>query len=382
VCGFSGSGKTTMLEAAIPHLIARGLAVAIVKHDSHGFLVDKEGKDSDRFFRAGATVSLRGPTEQFTRRNAGSALTLEETLSDLARDHDLVLVEGHKDTPLPKLWVGNAETSAPPEHVTDVQGTLLWDSDRLTLFLDFIDNWLPAIWQSCPLFGGLLIGGKSSRMGTPKQLVPFGSSMLGEIAANALMEGLNGAERRRNVNTLGPNVAILGAGADPDTLQHLRRLIDAPELAGPVAGLLAAHRWAPRTAWILAACDHPWLSAADVRWLISKRRPGTWAIIPRQGDNHPCPTLALYEPQALNVLERSILTLGADNTRIANLFDHPRTLMPACSSRGLISVNTVQELIAQEELYKEESLGRTSVQGVGPHLSTSVLTVGNEETRQ
>ena len=122
VCGFSGSGKTTLIEAAIPHLIARGLAVAAVKHDSHGFAVDKEGKDSERLFRAGATVALRGPGEQFLRRNASSTLTLEATLSDLARDHDLLLVEGHKDTPLPKLWVGNAEASAPPEHVTDVQG--------------------------------------------------------------------------------------------------------------------------------------------------------------------------------------------------------------------------------------------------------------------
>jgi hypothetical protein len=82
VCGFSGSGKTTLLEAAIPHLIARGLAVAAIKHDSHGFVVDKEGKDSDRLFRAGATVALRGPGEQFLRRGFSSVLTLEATLSD------------------------------------------------------------------------------------------------------------------------------------------------------------------------------------------------------------------------------------------------------------------------------------------------------------
>ena len=174
VCGFSGSGKTTLLEAAIPHLIARGLAVAAIKHDSHGFVVDKEGKDSERLFRAGATVALRGPAEQFLRRGASSALTLEATLADLARDHDLLLVEGHKDTPLPKLWVGNAEMSFPPEHVTDVQEILPWDSDRLTALLKFIDKWLPKVWASRPLYAGLLVGGKSSRMGRPKQLLSFG----------------------------------------------------------------------------------------------------------------------------------------------------------------------------------------------------------------
>src|ERR1700694_4988704 len=92
VCGYSGSGKTTLLEAAIPRLVERGLAVAVVKHDAHRFEVDRPGKDSDRLFRAGATVVLRGAEEQFERR--AEPLTLEGTLERLARDHDLLLVEG------------------------------------------------------------------------------------------------------------------------------------------------------------------------------------------------------------------------------------------------------------------------------------------------
>ena len=64
-------------------LVGRGLSVAVVKHDAHGFEVDKPGKDSDRLFRAGATISLRGPHQQFERRGAGAALTLESTLARL-----------------------------------------------------------------------------------------------------------------------------------------------------------------------------------------------------------------------------------------------------------------------------------------------------------
>jgi molybdenum cofactor guanylyltransferase len=353
VCGFSGSGKTTLLEAAIPHLITRGLAVAAIKHDSHGFVVDKEGKDSERLFRAGATVALRGPTEQFLRRGASSALTLEATLSDLARDHDLLLVEGHKDTPLPKLWVGNAKTSSPPEQVTGIQEILPWNSDRLKIFLDYVDNWLPGMWASRPIFAGLLVGGKSSRMGRPKQLVEFGASTLGEVVAHALSDGLSQEQARGHLGptaSLNANVVILGAGPVPDDLQQLRRLSDVPGLAGPVAGLLAAHRWAPFATWVLSACDHPWLSSADIRWLIQQRRPGTWAVLPRQSDNHPCPTLALYEPQALTVLERSLLVHGPGHVRIAELFDHPRTLIASHITRGLENVNTPQELLAQAEL--------------------------------
>jgi molybdopterin-guanine dinucleotide biosynthesis protein A len=362
LCGFSGSGKTTLLEAAIPHLIARGLSVAAIKHDSHGFVVDKEGKDSDRLFRAGATVALRGPEEQFLRRGASSALTLQATLSDLARDHDLLLVEGHKDTPLPKLWIGNAETSSPPEHVTGIKEILPWDSDRLKIFLDFVDKWTPNAWCARPLFAGLLVGGKSSRMGSPKQLVRFGSSTLGEIAAHALSEAL-GEPRTGGADSPSPNVVVLGAGSVPAALQCLLRLPDVPELGGPIAGLLAAHRWMPQAAWLLAACDHPWLTSADIRWLINQRRPGVWAILPRQPDDHPCPTLALYEPQSLTVLERSLLVRGPADVRIAELFNHRHSLISSHFTRGLVNVNTPQELMAEVELVEPErrsTRGRTS----------------------
>ncbi len=141
VCGFSGSGKTTLLESAIPRLVERGLAVAIVKHDAHGFEVDRPGKDSDRFFRAGATVTLSGGQQQFERRGVGAMLSLEAVLARLGRDHDLLLVEGHKDTPLPKFWLGSAERlNSPendaPENVTNIVATLAWNSPRLNTFME------------------------------------------------------------------------------------------------------------------------------------------------------------------------------------------------------------------------------------------------------
>jgi len=345
VCGFSGSGKTTLIESAIPHLIERGLSVAVVKHDAHGFMVDKPGKDSDRFFRAGATVALRGPGEQFFRRGAAQLLTLEAILADLARDHDLLLVEGHKDTPLPKLWVGNAEGSTPPDQVTQVQQILPWDSDRLTRLLALIDHWLPDAWCQRPLYAGLLVGGKSSRMGRPKQMLNFGGSTLGEIAAHALSNGIRETDAE-GAAPLNSNLVILGAGALPETLQSLIRLPDAPGLAGPLAGLLAAHRWAPRAAWVLAACDHPWLSSAEIRGLVMQRRPSAWTILSRQSDDHPCPTLALYEPQALTVLERSFVSRGAEKVRMAELFDHPHTVLAKQFTRSTINVNTPDDFAA------------------------------------
>lgn len=347
VCGFSGSGKTTLLEAAIPRLVARGLAVAVVKHDAHGFKVDQPGKDSERLFRAGATVALRGTDEQFHRRSGAAMLALETTLALFGRDHDLLLVEGHKQTPLPKLWIGTDGEPSPPSYATDVRAFLPWDSDRLTALLDFVDQWFPVAWRSRLLLGGLLVGGASSRMGRPKQLIEFGGATLAENAVRALSAGVGPTLSRQHAEaSAAERVLLLGAGKVAESLSGLSRLPDPPGLAGPLAGLIAAHRWAPYAAWMAAACDHPTLAPEHVAWLREQRRPGVWAVIPRQADGQPCPTLALYEPQSLETLEALVVT-QARAPRMAALLESPRTLSPEVPpelAAGWQNVNTPQEL--------------------------------------
>lgn len=349
VCGFSGSGKTTLLEAAIPRLVERGLAVAVVKHDAHGFEVDRPGKDSDRLFRAGATVTLRGEQQQFERRGSTAMLSLEATLARLGRDHDLLLVEGHKDTPLPKLWLGSAGAlDAPPDvphmdapkNVANIVGALAWNGPRLAAFMEYIDHWLPAAWNARPLYRGLLMGGTSSRMGLPKQILPFGGRALGEIAAEALAAGRGDSK-----------VVALGQGALPEALKTLVQLPDSPGFSGPGAGLVAAHRWAPEATWIVAACDHPWLRAAHIEWLAAQRQPGRWAVIPAQPDGHLSPTLAIYEPQALEFLERQMEADRGHDVRPLALLRSPHTLVlapPAELADGWKNVNTREELRAEE----------------------------------
>lgn len=341
VCGFSGSGKTTLLEASIARLIERGLSIAVIKHDAHGVAIDTPGKDSDRLFRAGATVTLRGPDQQFQRRNVASSLSLTVTLSDMARDHDLLLVEGHKDTPLPKFWLQHPAQIAIPESVTNVVASLSWDSNRLETFLAYIDKWLPRSWCERPLYGGILIGGKSSRMGSPKQLLRLAGNTLGNVVTTAL----------RSCSAIS-SVVALGAGTLPESPDRFVRLPDAPGFVGPCAGLIAAHRWDPGAAWIVAACDHPWLRTEDIHWLASLRRPGTWAVIPRQEDGHPCPTLALYEPQGLAALERHAMEDPQRMGRMAALIDHPRTLLidpPRERARAWRNLNTPDEFKAAEQ---------------------------------
>ncbi|MHB0868022.1 MAG: molybdopterin-guanine dinucleotide biosynthesis protein B [Chloroflexota bacterium] len=98
VVGRSDSGKTTFLEKLIPALKSRGLRVAVVKHDSHGFEMDRPGKDTWRLRQAGAdAVMISAPAQMaLIRSGLERELSLDE-LADLVGDAvDLVLTEGYK----------------------------------------------------------------------------------------------------------------------------------------------------------------------------------------------------------------------------------------------------------------------------------------------
>ncbi len=287
ICGFSGAGKTTLLEALIPRLLQRGLRVAVIKHDAHGLEVDRPGKDSARLFAAGADVQVSGPEQGFSRRHQPGIL--HTRLNTLLGDHDLVLVEGHKQIALPKLWLLGPGEAEAPDAVPAVLKVLPRDSARAEAAWQFVERWLAEAWLAPPLLGGLLIGGASSRMGQPKQLV--------SVDGVALVERVHSALRAPT-----RQVVALGAGALPPALDALPRLADPPGVAGPLAGLLAAQRWAPRAAWLVASCDLPRLDAAALDWLLAQRAPGRWAVLSCR-DGRVEPLLAVYEPQARGLLE-------------------------------------------------------------------------------
>lgn len=116
IAGYSGSGKTTLLEKLIPQFTARGLKVSVIKHAHHGFDIDRPGKDSYRHRAAGASEVLLSCGERWAlmheRRDEGDVM-LDELLARLA-PCDLVLVEGFKQEPVPKLEVYRPENGKPP----------------------------------------------------------------------------------------------------------------------------------------------------------------------------------------------------------------------------------------------------------------------------
>ncbi len=107
IAGYSGSGKTTLLEALIPRFVAAGLRVSLIKHTHHRFDVDQPGKDSWRLREAGCSevMLLSGQRWVLMHELRGTPEpSFEEQLARFS-DCDLVLVEGFKHTPVPKLEV-------------------------------------------------------------------------------------------------------------------------------------------------------------------------------------------------------------------------------------------------------------------------------------
>ncbi|TEW55663.1 molybdopterin-guanine dinucleotide biosynthesis protein B [Psychromonas sp. RZ22] len=120
---FSGTGKTTLLEKLIPMLVNKGLRIALVKHSHHDIEMDKPGKDSYRLRKAGASQVVLAGTHRsvcFHEYEQAHDSQLIEQLSLLNTSSlDLVLVEGYREQPFPKIELHRHILQKPFLHLTD-----------------------------------------------------------------------------------------------------------------------------------------------------------------------------------------------------------------------------------------------------------------------
>ena len=119
--GFSGCGKTTLVEQLIPELRRRGLRVSVVKHAHHSFDIDHPGKDTYRHRTAGAFEVVVASSQRLALMREfeqPAELTVHHLLAELYEGVDWVLVEGFKDSDLLKVEVWRpAEPGQPPRPV-------------------------------------------------------------------------------------------------------------------------------------------------------------------------------------------------------------------------------------------------------------------------
>ena len=114
-CGYSGAGKTTLIEGLIPRFTQQGLKVSLIKHTHHGFDMDRPGKDSWRHREAGAQEVMLLSDQRWVllhEMNADSPPQLVDMIQHLS-PCDLVILEGFKTSPWDKIEVHRVANGKP-----------------------------------------------------------------------------------------------------------------------------------------------------------------------------------------------------------------------------------------------------------------------------
>ena len=202
IVGASGSGKTTVIEEIVKILVSRELSVGYIKHGPPNFSMDVEGKDSHRLYKAGAkAVAIENGNRVGLNlcqwSNSGPIAIANELFP---QDLDLIIIEGHKNTPYEKVEVfRQAHSKSPccqPEggviaYITDDGSCLSPDIKHLPIddfeaVADFVHEWQRDKAAFIPETAKITVDGK------PLPINDFVSQTLGHTV-RALLNNLRGA---------------------------------------------------------------------------------------------------------------------------------------------------------------------------------------------
>jgi molybdopterin-guanine dinucleotide biosynthesis protein B len=139
--GYSGSGKTTLIEQLIPRFVGRGMRVSLIKHAHHTFDIDQPGKDSYRHRHAGASEVLVTSSRRWVLMHelrGAPEPSFDEQMKHLS-PCDLVLVEGFKFAPIPKLEVWRAATGEALLHPNDPHIVAVASDEKVATKLPLLD---------------------------------------------------------------------------------------------------------------------------------------------------------------------------------------------------------------------------------------------------
>ena len=278
VAGYSGVGKTTLLEDLIKRFSAENFSVGYYKHDAHRFVIDKEGKDTHRARSAGAGIITINDPNHFAM--VGDNNFKKWTITHALEQCDCILIEGYKQSPFNKIVFLDAKGDMPiPLDTHGIkavihQGTVndrriqemmipLFHRDDLEKIYEFVRTHF--ISCASPLYGAVFVGGQSKRMGKPKFSLSYNNGV---------------PETERMIKLLSPfcEKIFLSSRSDLDmgelaNLPDVERVNDDHIGLGPVGGLATLMSRHPDKAWMITACDMPFIQEKDFETILSERDP-------------------------------------------------------------------------------------------------------------
>ena len=185
-----------------------------------------------------------------------------------------------------------------------------------------------------PQFGLVLAGGSSSRMRTDKAALAYGSRpQLAEV-----------------YDLLARHVERAFVSVRPDQVgEALRarypRVVDGPVGHGPIAGIIAAQARHPDVAWLVVACDLPFLDDATLETLLARRDPRRLATaFTSRHDGLPEPLCAVYEPASREAILKHVAS--GRNCPRKFLLDHDVLRLEPATPAALDNANTPEEAAA------------------------------------
>ncbi len=349
VSGYSNSGKTTLITRLIKNLNPE-FDIGYIKHDVHKFEIDKEGKDTQRAWSSGASrISIseschtahihKGTPTQMEIRSAfnGCDFVFLEGLKK-ARVNKLVLIDDKKKI-LDSLskgeienvigFIGQEETveglpvNAPYFNRDDVPG-----------IADFIRQHLFTLAAKIQLYGLVLTGGDSRRMNRDKALLDYHGRPQAEVIYGLLSEVC------KQVYVSSKKDQWRGK-----SLGKLPQIQDVFLGFGPLSGILSAMHAYPEAAWLVVACDLPYVNLGTIETLVKNRNPFKTATCFKNAHSYlPEPLCSVYEPKIrIGLLEN--LAIGNLSPRDI-LMNSPIKTVDQTEGENLENVNS-------DEAYKK-----------------------------
>jgi molybdopterin-guanine dinucleotide biosynthesis protein A len=194
----------------------------------------------------------------------------------------------------------------------------------------------------------ILAGGHSSRMGSPKYLLPLHngplylhlSRILHEALPETTTHHISLADRSVTDEVLRREEVEVPNITDAPSTITLKTIIDDTSLdIGPAAGLLAAHFYDPQATWVVIACDFPLLQATAIRQLVNSYEPPATCFKNKEGFSEPL--LAIWSPQALESLKKNVDNGRSGPSYTLKTIDSKR-IVPT-NEDWLVNVNTKVE---------------------------------------
>ncbi len=278
IAGYSGVGKTTLLEDLIKRFSAENFSVGYYKHDAHRFVIDKEGKDTHRARNAGAGIITINDPNHFAM--VGDNNFKKWTITHALEQCDCILIEGYKQSPFNKIVFLDAKGDMPiPLDTPGIKAVIhqgvvndrrlqermipLFHRDDLEKIYEFVRTHF--ISCASPLYGAVFVGGQSKRMGKPKFSLSYNNGV---------------PETERMIKLLSPfcEKIFLSSRSDLDmgplaNLPDVERINDDHIGLGPVGGLATLMSRHPDKAWMITACDMPFLEEKNFKTILKERDP-------------------------------------------------------------------------------------------------------------